>query len=199
MKFKKFILQNKKFVASIAIGLFLGTSFGLVGTVSNDEYEAHIKEKEVLASQIEQKEVVLASNKEELTLLDSKQEELKKQKEDILEQQRIAKEEAERIAKEEAEAQARAEAERLAREEAEAQARAEADRLAKEEADRVAASNSNSNVNSSTAIGEMVYKTATGSKYHRINNCGNTNPDKISYITVEQAKNSGLSACSKCY
>ncbi len=43
------------------------------------------------------------------------------------------------------------------------------------------------------------YKTATGSKYHSINNCGNTNPNKTTRITIEEAINLGLDACKKCW
>ncbi|NDO48891.1 hypothetical protein FMM75_05465 [Lachnospiraceae bacterium MD335] len=44
-----------------------------------------------------------------------------------------------------------------------------------------------------------VYITATGKKYHAINNCGNTNPQNTRYVTIEYAKQRGLGACSKCY
>ena len=43
------------------------------------------------------------------------------------------------------------------------------------------------------------YKTATGSKYHSINDCGNTNPNKTTRITIEEAINMGLDACKKCW
>lgn len=47
--------------------------------------------------------------------------------------------------------------------------------------------------------GQMVWKSATGSKYHSIPNCGKMNPNKAVQITVEQALSQGLEACSKCY
>lgn len=199
MHFKEFILRNKRIAASVAIGLFLGTSFGVMGTVSKNEYIAHNEEKNTIISQIEEKKETLNSTEEQLTILLSKESDLKKQKEEVLEKQRLAKEEAERKAKEEAEAIARAKAEeeRLAKEEAE--------RLAQEEAERVAANNNYYNntytetINESEPIGQMVYKTATGKKYHSHNNCGNTNSANTSYITLEQAQSLGLTACSKCY
>ena len=41
--------------------------------------------------------------------------------------------------------------------------------------------------------------TKTG-KYHRINNCGNMNPEKASYVTIEKAKSLGYTeACDKCW
>lgn len=197
MHFKEFILKNKKIAASVAIGLFLGTSFGINSTVSKDEYIVHNQEKNTIISQLEEKKETLNSTEEQLTILLSKESNLKKQKEEVLEKQRLAKEEAERKAKEEAEAIARAKAEedRLVK---------EAERLAQEEAERVAANNNYNNtytetVNESEPIGQMVYKTATGKKYHSHNNCGNTNSSNTSYITLEQAQNLGLTACSKCY
>lgn len=45
----------------------------------------------------------------------------------------------------------------------------------------------------------MVWKSATGSKYHSINHCGNMNPAKAIQITEEQAISQGLGKCSKCW
>ena len=44
----------------------------------------------------------------------------------------------------------------------------------------------------------MVWKSATGSKHHDINNCGNMNPDKATRITLDEAKRSGLGRCETC-
>lgn len=49
------------------------------------------------------------------------------------------------------------------------------------------------------ATGTLVWKSATGEKYHSINNCGRMNPDKATQLTKEQAENMGLGPCSKCY
>ncbi len=69
-----------------------------------------------------------------------------------------------------------------------------------------AASSESSASDDSTAISDssgsgsvLVWKSATGSKYHSINNCGNMNPDKATQITEEQAINEGLGKCSKCW
>ena len=43
------------------------------------------------------------------------------------------------------------------------------------------------------------WKSATGEKYHSINNCGRMNPQKATQITVEQAIKMGLEACQKCW
>ena len=68
-----------------------------------------------------------------------------------------------------------------------------------------ASDNTASSSNDSASIGSggsssvMVWKSATGSKYHSINNCGNMNPNKATQITEEQAINQGLGKCSKCW
>lgn len=40
---------------------------------------------------------------------------------------------------------------------------------------------------------------ATGSKYHSINNCGRMNPDKATQTTVSAAEAAGYERCSKCW
>ena len=46
---------------------------------------------------------------------------------------------------------------------------------------------------------EQVWVSATGSKYHRINNCGRMNPANARQETRAQAEAEGLEPCSKCY
>ena len=48
-------------------------------------------------------------------------------------------------------------------------------------------------------VGDMVWISATGSKYHRIPNCGNMNPDNATEMTRSQAEAAGYKACKKCY
>lgn len=45
----------------------------------------------------------------------------------------------------------------------------------------------------------MVWLSATGSKYHSINNCGKMNPDKATQVSESEAINMGLSKCSNCW
>lgn len=52
--------------------------------------------------------------------------------------------------------------------------------------------------NNSTS-GQMVWLSATGEKYHSINNCGRMNPAKARQVTLEYAVNNGYQACSKCH
>lgn len=52
---------------------------------------------------------------------------------------------------------------------------------------------------SSTSNEEMVWITATGSKYHNKNNCGSTDPSKASEITRSEAESRGYEPCKKCF
>ena len=45
----------------------------------------------------------------------------------------------------------------------------------------------------------LVWRTATGKKYHVVNNCGTTNPANAKQIHLSEALAAGLTACSKCY
>lgn len=45
----------------------------------------------------------------------------------------------------------------------------------------------------------LVWKSATGSKYHSTNHCGNMNPDNATQITEEEAIREGLGKCKKCW
>ena len=51
----------------------------------------------------------------------------------------------------------------------------------------------------STPIDDMVWLSATGEKYHRINNCGRMNPDKARQVSLEYAIESEYEKCEKCY
>ncbi|MCB2291014.1 MBL fold metallo-hydrolase [Clostridium sp. CS001] len=48
-----------------------------------------------------------------------------------------------------------------------------------------------------TSSAAMVWLSATGTKYHSINNCGKMNPNNARQVTLEEAKKS-YSPCSKC-
>lgn len=49
------------------------------------------------------------------------------------------------------------------------------------------------------ATGITVWLSATGSKYHSINNCGNMNPAKARQVTEQEAISMGKGKCSKCW
>lgn len=48
-------------------------------------------------------------------------------------------------------------------------------------------------------VGQMVWLSATGSKYHSINNCGNMNPAKARQVTESDAIAQGFGKCKKCW
>ena len=50
-----------------------------------------------------------------------------------------------------------------------------------------------------TSNEEMVWITATGSKYHNKNNCGTTDPSKASEISRAEAESRGYEPCKKCF
>lgn len=50
-----------------------------------------------------------------------------------------------------------------------------------------------------TGDSRLVWKTATGSKYHSHNSCGRTNPANATQITEAEAQALGLEPCSKCF
>lgn len=108
-----------------------------------------------------------------------------------------SREEAEKKAEEEriaAEAKAAEEA-RLAEEAKkaeEARIAEEARRAEQERIEQEAAAQTQNN------IGEMVWITETGTKYHRTNDCGKTNSAKARQITLEEAKRN-YEPCKKCY
>ena len=54
-------------------------------------------------------------------------------------------------------------------------------------------------VGTTPASEEQVWVSATGSKYHKIPDCGNMNPDKARQMTRSEAETLGLGPCKKCY
>lgn len=196
MDIKKFLVKNKSIVICLVVSLFLGF-VSAVDAMPEAEYNTLLGQKEQLENQVVELDNQLAVVNNDVTVLQEKKAEL----------DRLAKEEAERIAKEEAERAAREEAERLAREEAER----EAARLAQEEADRLAAQQQQNNNNiasgsgngqaatgTETPVGQMVWLSATGEKYHSINNCGRMNPNNARQVSLESIKGQ-YQPCSKCY
>jgi peptidoglycan hydrolase CwlO-like protein len=205
MKFKDSSISIKKVIVVAIISIFVGSGLGIMGSISEDEFSKIDEKNEVVLAKISEQEKVLEESSVYLNTLSTKETELKDKKEEILKAEREAKAEEERLAKEEAERIAKAEAEAKAEEER--IAKAEAERVSKQESERIASANavspgSGSNSNSlanQEPVGIMVWKTATGKKYHSTNNCGNTNSKNTTYITIEAAESQGLTPCSKCY
>lgn len=52
---------------------------------------------------------------------------------------------------------------------------------------------------SSDSSGGMVWLSATGDKYHSINNCGRMNPNNATQVSQSDAEARGYGRCSKCF
>lgn len=61
---------------------------------------------------------------------------------------------------------------------------------------KAATSSGTSESNTQTS---MVWLSSSGTKYHRISNCGGMNPDKARQISLSEAIASGYEACSRCF
>lgn len=61
------------------------------------------------------------------------------------------------------------------------------------------ASKQESGAASDSADSQKVWISATGHKYHSINDCGNMNPDRATQVTEQQAIDMGLGKCSRCW
>lgn len=199
-KFKSFFKKQKGFIILAAISIVFGYS---VYTNPTPEAINSLKTQEItLLSNLDISNKELSTINEDISTL---QAEVKSLKEENTQKEEILKETTAKIE------QKKEEAERKKQEELEKQKQAEVEKQSKKEA-AAKASNSNNNSNStnvlnnssnnkevSKPVGDMVYITATGKKYHSINKCGNTNPAKTSYVSVSDAQSRGLTACSKCY
>ena len=178
MKIKNLFLKNKGTIISLIIALGIGF-IGGIGNMSQEEYSNLINQNQNLESEIVLLDKQLSDVQDDVNTLQEK------------------KEEAERVAKEEAEKKAQEERQRLAREEAERAAQNQ-----QSSTSYVVSGNNNYNNNSVVSeipVGEMVWLSATGTKYHRINNCGNMNPNRARQVTRESAISQGFEACKKCY
>lgn len=60
-------------------------------------------------------------------------------------------------------------------------------------------SSNKSSSNSNGSDSAMCWLSATGSKYHRINNCGRMNPNKARQVTIAEAERQGYGRCKKCW
>ena len=210
MKIKKKL--SKKILIPTISSLILGLSLGTTSAYSEgDLKKAELKNSEIV-TEIAFANSELESKKTELSNLELKANDLEQQKEiidtKIAEAQAKAQAEAEAQAKAQAEAEAQAKAQAEA--EAQAKAQAEAEAQAKAQAQNNQSSPNKNNTGGSNGSGgggssgiqaneSRVWKTATGKKYHRTNNCGNTNSSNAILITLQEAKNLGLTPCQKCY
>ncbi|GAA0070877.1 hypothetical protein UT300003_24010 [Clostridium sardiniense] len=202
MNIKPFLLKKKKTIISCIACFLIGTAMSTSTNASDEEISTFKARHSEIVEQVSQKDSLLESKREELAKLQSTTSELENKKDEI------EKAEQDKLAKEQQEQE---NAERLAKEKAEKE-----EKLAKEKQKQIAKDNEaknnqpsnkkpsngsgNKNNNSVTKpVGAMVWKTATGKKYHRTNNCGNTNSSNASQISQSDAEAKGLGPCSKCY
>ena len=108
--------------------------------------------------------------------------------------QKEAEEKAAEEAKLKAEEEEKLKAEEEARKKAEEEAAAE-----KAEQERVAAEAAQASVQSTQPQEQMVWISATGSKYHNKPNCGKMNPNNATQMTLSDAQSRGYEPCKKCY
>ena len=157
-------------------------------TSSDDgEFDIYVEYSDITSNTItlkfEDKEAVEQAEQEQIAAEQAEQERIAAEQ---AEQERIAAEQAEqaRIAAEQAEQ------ERIAAEQAEqariAAEQAEQARIAQEQSQQTA------------PIEEMVWLSATGTKYHNKPNCGNMNPNKARQVPLSEAARN-YEACKKCY
>ncbi|MDM0548033.1 hypothetical protein QTH20_06980 [Clostridium perfringens] len=200
-KFTSFLKKRKAFVIVALIGMIFG--FTVLGTTQEDINKLKAEKTTVLAK--------IDSSQEELSILNKDIGDLKekinqlndeKQKQEQLLKDTTAKVELKQ--KEEAEKQRQAEIEKQKQEEANSISQSSSNNSSKKSTSNNSSNAKSDSYNSdnpqpSKPVGEMVYITATGKKYHRKNKCGNTNPSRTSYIPLSEAESMGYSPCSKCY
>lgn len=185
---KKIIGKNKRIIISFIAALFIGI-VSQQGNMTEDEYKVLLSESRQLSEQVIEINEEISQKSEEVNQLQAHKDEIDRQ----------AREEAERKAREEADRQAREEAERKAQEEAARIAQEEAAR-AQQSNNYVTSSNNNNSYSQQGATqGATVWLTATGSKYHSNNNCGNTNSNNARSVSRDEAISQGYTPCKKCY
>ncbi|MGU8478730.1 coiled-coil domain-containing protein [Clostridium perfringens] len=206
-KFTSFLKKRKAFVIVALIGMIIGFTF--INPTQEDINKLKAEKTTVLAK-IDSSQEELSTLNKDIGNLQEKINQLntEKQKQDQLLKDTTAKIELKQ--KEEAEKQRQAEIEKQKQEEADRLAKADSiSQSSSNNSSKNSNSNNSSNTNSnsyssnnhqpSKPVGEMVYITATGKKYHRKNKCGKTNPARTSYIPLSEAESMGYSPCSKCY
>lgn len=186
--------RNWKWYAKLCAKIFgvlivLSVLFFNSNSVSNEKYEELNKKYKSTVSQLKDSEDAFKKLKSEYKDYKQEAENAKKELQTFKDEEAKKKAEEEKAA---AKAQEEAAAKAKAQEE-EAAAKAKAQ---EEEAARANAQAANE-TNSSN--GDMVWISATGSKYHSINNCGTMNPNRASQMNRSDAETKGYEACQKCY
>ncbi|MBI6022061.1 hypothetical protein H8J79_14860 [Clostridium perfringens] len=208
-KFTSFLKKRKAFVIVALIGIIAG--FSLYNNPTPEEIDKLKVEKSTILAKVDSSQEELSNLNKDIGNL---QDEINKLNNEKQKQEELLKDTTDKIEKkkeEEAEKQRQAKIEKQEKANIVSQKESESNKQSSqnnsnENSDSNNINNSNSphssNSNShqsSKPVGDMVYITATGKKYHRINNCGKTNPARTSYISLSEAQSMGYSPCSKCY
>ena len=208
-KFTSFLKKRKAFVIVALIGIIAG--FSLYNNPTPEEINKLKVEKSTILAKVDSSQEELSNLNKDIGNL---QDEINKLNNEKQKQEELLKDTTDKIEKkkeEEAEKQRQAKIEKQENANIVSQKESESNKQSSqnnsnENSDSNNINNSNSphssNSNShqsSKPVGDMVYITATGKKYHRINNCGKTNPARTSYISLSEAQSMGYSPCSKCY
>ncbi|EOU1465425.1 hypothetical protein JJB46_07130 [Clostridium perfringens] len=208
-KFTSFLKKRKAFVIVALIGIIAG--FSLYNNPTPEEINKLKVEKSTILAKVDSSQEELSNLNKDIGNL---QDEINKLNNEKQKQEELLKDTTDKIEKkkeEEAEKQRQAKIEKQEKANIVSQKESESNKQSSqnnsnENSDSNNINNSNSphssNSNShqsSKPVGDMVYITATGKKYHRINNCGKTNPARTSYISLSEAQSMGYSPCSKCY
>lgn len=200
----KIILRKFKTIGISVLLFFVGATVAAIGSPTPDGYTELLNEKDALIESVEEQGSELSNKEKEIADLLVLKDELK-----LKEKEALAKKEEALAKAEEEEKRKQEEAQKL--------------QASQNKTPTNVTTNSGGNSNAGTSnkkpaapskpqdttqsggntavepIGKMVWKTATGKKYHSINNCGKTNPAKATQVTLDAAKSAGLTPCSKCF
>ena len=209
MNFKEKLLQHKKMLIGAVAAVVLGTTIGFANMIPMEEHNKLIAKKTEVTTQVENTNKEISKNSEKLAKVSAEKATLQAKLDSIeVEKARVEaeKKETERLA---ADARlAKIEADKKAKEQAQAN---QGSNSGSSNSGSGSSSNGNSSSGSSsgsgnvstpkpdtsTPVGATVWRTTHGKKYHKHNNCGNS--QTAVQVSLDTAKNSGLTACKTCY
>lgn len=213
MKIKK--NKNKKLLISAAICLALGGMLGGAATASSQgELDSVASKNSEIISEIASVTTTLESKESEFQSLEAQVSNLESQKQELVKREEETKQQLDAKVKADEQRRLQVEVEAKAKAETQAKAEVQAEAQSSQASSGTTTQNSTSGSNGSGGGGSSgtvkatpsseqssvkVWKTATGKKYHKTNNCGNTNYNNVTLITITQAESLGLTPCSKCY
>lgn len=193
----KIILRKFKTIGISVLLFFVGATVAVIGSPTPDRYTELLNEKNALTESVEEQVSELSIKEKEIADLLVLKDDLK-----LKEKEALAKKE-EALAKAEAEKRKQEEEQKFQANQNKAPTNVTTNSGTSNKKPATPSKPQNTpQLGGNTAvkpIGKMVWKTATGKKYHSINNCGKTNPAKATQVTLDAAKSAGLTPCSKCF